>query len=609
MIKNKRLRTVAQWLAKLRIRRGYWPFAFGLLLTLIVGGTPVFADLYDAAMATVRVRCGNGVGSGIVVGANDQAYYALTNAHVADRSVCTVEFFSEGKMSAQVTGCQTVSRDPQNDVAVVQIDKRKLSGHVPAIIPIDPAYEMRRGDPICSVGHPHGENPTAFVGGYVGKTADGSITFRPPPAQGRSGSALFDRDFTRVVGLIWGCDTDKVKDRLGYGVPAARFATALGKELAKIQVAHESPIHIDAEKQVAFYDSSAPNAELSILNRKPAIRNPDRTPLRDRLKDRREIRREQRQGPSAEGETPNPEPTIPDNLQTSEKTAIKIEIGDVSLGIEKPSKEPPKPVPPKSKPRPMPPMFPPPVPPRPMFPPPPRPFGPPFGVVDVDDVELCQYSPYGYYSAGSCPNGSCPSESAPVQVKPPALKPSKPIPTGPSIETTLPDPDAVKDTPRPLTSGEIPVAIAPPDPRLEKIPEIEKTVLGLRDGQSGIDRKVDQALEKVGQLIDAKKDAVKVDLELFRADTLQELDTRVWTLRAGIDERLANVQTQLATLEQTNERISELKESIDNFSVFPSAGGLVAWLQEWGWFLLMLVTIAALGGIQGWQIYKQKRGV
>ena len=48
-------------------------------------------------------------------------------------------------MSAQVPNCKTVSRDVNNDVAVVQISKRQLSGHVPSIIPIAPAYELTTG--------------------------------------------------------------------------------------------------------------------------------------------------------------------------------------------------------------------------------------------------------------------------------------------------------------------------------------------------------------------------------------------------------------------------------------------------------------------------------
>ncbi|MDO4550720.1 MAG: serine protease [Planctomycetia bacterium] len=197
------------------------------------------ADLLDASRATVRIRTAHGkqmgLGSGIIVGSNADAYYCLTNAHVVPGGSVQVEFFDGGVMRKTVSSAKIVSRDVQNDVAVVKIPISALEGYVPKIIPVDAAYTPKSGEIIGTIGHPHGEGPTAYMCEFIREGSLG-MEFIPPPKQGRSGSAIFDKDFSRVIGLVFAM-TEHGKDAqgrqicIGLAVPAKNFSKAIGASL------------------------------------------------------------------------------------------------------------------------------------------------------------------------------------------------------------------------------------------------------------------------------------------------------------------------------------------------------------------------------------------
>ena len=203
-----------------------------VVLAALAVEVSAFADLVTASRATVRIThqdgVSNGIGSGVIVGSDTAAYYALTNAHVAPAPAVIVEFFRDGKVAA-VTKGKTIARDTAADVAVVQITKEQLGNYVPSIIPIDPAYTLTAGDTLGTIGHPHGEGPTAYICHYI-KRDELGLHFQPPPKQGRSGSALFDRDFTRVIGLVYAVTADG--SQVGLAVPAASFGRAIGRMLS-----------------------------------------------------------------------------------------------------------------------------------------------------------------------------------------------------------------------------------------------------------------------------------------------------------------------------------------------------------------------------------------
>ena len=227
------------------------------LLALFAAEVSALADLVTASRATVRIShqegISKGIGSGIIVGSDAANYYALTNAHVAPVAATMVEFFRDGKVAAICKG-KTIARDTAADVAVVQISKEQLGKYIPSIIPIDPAYTLTAGDTLGTIGHPHGEGPTAYVCHYI-RTNELGIHFQPPPKQGRSGSALFDRDFSRVIGLVYAVTTDG--SDIGLAVPAAAFSKAIGRTLAA--QTPRTPFRISprrAIQTIQLYDTS-----------------------------------------------------------------------------------------------------------------------------------------------------------------------------------------------------------------------------------------------------------------------------------------------------------------------------------------------------------------
>lgn len=597
--RNNMFKSVEQWLAKLRYRRGVWPFELVALFSLIIGGcSTAQASMIDVCRAAVRVSTDvgpnmKGYGSGGIVGADDESYLVVTCEHVANKATATVEIVRFGQPIKTVRGT-VVGRDAKSDCAFIRVKKSDLGGVVPGLLPIDAAFELKPGDLLWGASYPEGGSLTIFEMSYIGMTADGWIEAKPSIKQGRSGGIVVDADGTRVIGITWGTSKDRC-----FVVPAKRFAKAVGKELTNIKEPTSALDFTVADKSLFNRrQAETPHSILNNPNRQNQLRKPwILSPRRQRPN--QSIVPNDQTAPNAQPNGP-----IQPSVLEPEPTQLKIRIGDISVEQGKPNPEPPKPAPPAVLPpnpywRPFPPFGPGhgpgPAPiPAPLPPPGPRP----------------QFRGQSY-ATGNCPGGTCPTplygSAQETRPKSADVKPSKPLPVATPETSTLPDPESVaSEEPKKTGTGRSePLPIYQiQDPRLEKIVGIEQTVFGLQSGQSGIEKKVDAALEKVGQLIDEKKDAVKIDLEAFRSDTLHELDSRVQTLQTGIDERLVLVSEKLATLEATNERIAELKQSIDNFSVFPSAGGLVAWAKEWGWFTLMVIAIAVLGGVQGWQFYK-----
>ncbi|MDO4627827.1 MAG: serine protease [Planctomycetia bacterium] len=181
---------------------------FGFLLTTVVN-----ADLYNASKACIRVSTSDGVGSGVVVGADSEHYYALTNAHVATGKTVTVEFFD----ASQIVKFQAtvVLRSQKLDIAILKI---KTEGkYNPSLLPLDPNYTIKKDDVLATMGHPQGRYPTTYFCSYIDRSDAFGYRFTPPPKQGRSGSPLLASDGSRVVGIVYGYTTS---DNAGLAIPA-----------------------------------------------------------------------------------------------------------------------------------------------------------------------------------------------------------------------------------------------------------------------------------------------------------------------------------------------------------------------------------------------------
>ncbi len=161
------------------------------------------ASLTDAIDATCRVTSGNARGTGCVFEISRGHAYVLTAAHVADGQTVQCEFWRDGHRSKPLRG-EVLRRNPADfvDSAIVAIDIAEFAGVLPKVIPMAPRdYVVQPGETITSVGCAKG----AWSTGWKGHALDYSgsdLHFTPPPANGRSGSAIFNADATMIVGLL-----------------------------------------------------------------------------------------------------------------------------------------------------------------------------------------------------------------------------------------------------------------------------------------------------------------------------------------------------------------------------------------------------------------------
>ena len=182
-------------------------FVLAIYAYVWVQATPAIADLQRAMDATCRVRSSNGSsGTGCAFDRDSDEVFVLTNHHVAGGigSRVTCEFWRDGYASPRMPGRVVWSSFAPNGYRDISIISIQASAFPPSVSPAT----VRLGnvgaaipDSVASVGCANGGWPTAWVGRVVGGHAR-TIEFVPPPAGGRSGSALFSPDGERIVGLI-----------------------------------------------------------------------------------------------------------------------------------------------------------------------------------------------------------------------------------------------------------------------------------------------------------------------------------------------------------------------------------------------------------------------
>jgi hypothetical protein len=163
------------------------------------------ASLADCMDATCRVEAPDGsTGTGCVFEISQGTVFVLTNRHVvgAAESVQCI-FWQHGHRSRPITG-QVLARSDQVDVALVTVSASAFEGRLPGVVPIAQRdTRLTQGETVTSVGCAYGAWATGWKGHVLGYDGT-SVCFTPPPADGRSGSALFDAGGQRIVGLIWG---------------------------------------------------------------------------------------------------------------------------------------------------------------------------------------------------------------------------------------------------------------------------------------------------------------------------------------------------------------------------------------------------------------------
>lgn len=166
------------------------------------------------ARATVRVRMGNGCGSGCVVGRDSNGYaLVLTNAHVAGTSrgnVCQLERWNTDGTREKGSGQIIASgygRGLNVDYALLRCDAKFASDVTP--IPLADRYP-NPDNTILTYGCPRCEWPSMQIIDLV-KEEGQVLTWYPKAISGRSGSAVVEltEKGPRVVGLLTWANDDK----------------------------------------------------------------------------------------------------------------------------------------------------------------------------------------------------------------------------------------------------------------------------------------------------------------------------------------------------------------------------------------------------------------
>jgi len=174
---------------------------FCVAITVLARGAE--ASLTEAIDATCRITAGGSSrGTGCVFERSEGRVFVLTCAHVVGgSSLVECEFWKDGHLSRPLAGTVTM-RSSEADAAIIMVPETAFGGAPPVVVPIAPRdYIVRPGDMLTSVGCANGSWSTGWKGHALGYRGT-DLHFMPTPANGRSGSAVFNGDATQIVGLL-----------------------------------------------------------------------------------------------------------------------------------------------------------------------------------------------------------------------------------------------------------------------------------------------------------------------------------------------------------------------------------------------------------------------
>jgi len=207
-----------------------------VILLFATTAIPAIDDCYDA---TCRISTGDARGTGCVFEISNGRVFVLTNAHVVGNAPTVYcEFWRRGYRSSKIAGI-VLHRNIRIDAAIVSLPAGSFADILPLVIPLAGRdYLPQVGETIASVGCAKGAWATGLKGHVVGHEGI-RFGFVPPPANGRSGSAIFDAGGTKIIGLLHARTMD---NSVGYAISAANIHRAIRNEALLTTVDFEGGI-------------------------------------------------------------------------------------------------------------------------------------------------------------------------------------------------------------------------------------------------------------------------------------------------------------------------------------------------------------------------------
>ena len=221
-------------------------------------------QLFGDVRPRYRQRVEQSLGSGVIV---DREGHVITNHHVIAQASLIRAQLADGR----IADAKIVGRDPDTDLAVLQLDLKK---DVP-VMPMGHSDQLRVGDVVLAIGNPVGLSQTVTQGivSATGRGQLGVATFEnfiqtdAPINVGNSGGALINTN-----GELIGINTAVLAKNLGvegigFAIPVNLVRGVVGEILTKGRVVRGwigiVPIDVDEFEARRF---SLPQSGVVVLN-------------------------------------------------------------------------------------------------------------------------------------------------------------------------------------------------------------------------------------------------------------------------------------------------------------------------------------------------------
>ena len=229
-------------------------------------------ELFGEAGPRYRQRVEQSLGSGVIV---DREAHVITNHHVIAKADLIRCQLADGR----IADAKVVGRDPETDLAVLQLNLRK---DIP-VMPMGHSDRLRVGDIVLAIGNPVGLSQTVTQGivSATGRAQLGVATYEnfiqtdAPINVGNSGGALIN-----ASGELIGINTAVLAKNLGvegigFAIPVNLVRGVLGEILSKGRVVRGwigiVPIDVDDMAARRFNLARAGVVVLNLYQGSPAV--------------------------------------------------------------------------------------------------------------------------------------------------------------------------------------------------------------------------------------------------------------------------------------------------------------------------------------------------